>query len=219
MVDPAGTGPVEAVFREKRGRLLAILAARVRDLDLAEEVASEAIEAALRRWPVDGVPHHPLSWLVTTARRKAIDRIRRDRTYAARLAELHLEAAGATATEPHNDDELPDERLELFFTCCHPALPFEAQIALTLRFLAGLSHPRSPRLSWSHCRPWRSGSLGPNARSVTPAFRSGSRANVNSATGSRRCCASSTSSSARVTVPATAAACCEPISAWMHRVN
>jgi RNA polymerase sigma-70 factor (ECF subfamily) len=137
----AAADSVEAVFRENQSRLLAILAARLGDLDLAEEVASEAIETALRRWPVDGVPDHPLAWLVTTARRKAVDRIRRDRTYAARLAELHLEADRAAPLEQVVDDELPDERLQLFFTCCHPALPFEARTALTLRFLAGLSTP------------------------------------------------------------------------------
>ena len=140
MTSPAADS-VEAVFREDQSRLLAILAARLGDLDLAEEVASEAIEIALRRWPLDGVPDHPLSWLVATARRKAIDRIRRDRTYAARLAELQIEADRAVPPELAESEELPDERLQLFFTCCHPALPFEAQTALTLRFLAGLSTP------------------------------------------------------------------------------
>src|SRR5450755_5029993 len=82
---PAGE-PIEAVFREDRGRLLALLAARFGDLDLAEEVTSDAIEVALERWPVDGVPDKPLAWLLTIARRKAVDRIRRDHTYAARLA-------------------------------------------------------------------------------------------------------------------------------------
>jgi RNA polymerase sigma-70 factor (ECF subfamily) len=133
---------VEAVFREDRGRLLAILAGRLGDLDLAEEVASEAMEAALRTWPVDGVPTQPLAWLVATGRRKAIDRIRRDRVHSARLAALRLETERAVpppAARP--GDDLPDERLQLFFTCCHPALPFEARTALTLRFLAGLSTP------------------------------------------------------------------------------
>lgn len=137
----AAVGSVEEVFREERGRLFAILAGRLGDLDLAEEVASEAVEAALRRWPVDGVPERPLGWLVATGRRKAIDRIRRDRTYAVRLAELQLEADRAPAAAADDGEELPDERLQLFFTCCHPALPFEAQTALTLRFLAGLSTP------------------------------------------------------------------------------
>lgn len=141
MASSSAADSVEAVFREDRSRLLAILAARLGDLELAEEVASEAIEIALRRWPVDGVPDQPLAWLVATARRKAIDRIRRDRTYAVRLAELWVEADRAGSLEIAGGDELPDERLQLFFTCCHPALPFEAQTALTLRFLAGLSTP------------------------------------------------------------------------------
>ena len=142
MPSSAAADSVEAVFREDRSRLLAILAARLGDLELAEEVASEAIEIALRRWPVDGVPRQPLGWLVATARRKAVDRIRRDRTsYAARLAQLQVEADRVGPLEIAEGDELPDERLQLFFTCCHPALPFEARTALTLRFLAGLSTP------------------------------------------------------------------------------
>lgn len=146
----AGVAGVEAVFREDRGRLLAILASRLGDLDLAEEVASEAVEAALARWPVDGVPEKPLAWLVTTARRRAVDRIRRDRTYAERLAVLQVEAdragsAPALEPGPEIDRDIPDERLQLFFTCCHPALPLEARTALTLRFLAGLTTPEVAR--------------------------------------------------------------------------
>ncbi|MGW2895087.1 RNA polymerase sigma factor [Streptomyces sp. NPDC001212] len=138
---------VEAVFREDRSRLLALLAARFGDLDLAEETASDAIEAALERWPVDGVPDKPLAWLLTTARRKAIDRIRRDRAYAERLAVLQVESDRAAAVVPAEPgfDDIPDERLQLFFTCCHPALSPEAQTALTLRFLAGLTTPEVAR--------------------------------------------------------------------------
>jgi RNA polymerase sigma-70 factor, ECF subfamily len=135
---------VEEVFREDRARLLALLAARLGDLDLAEEVASEAVEAALARWPTDGVPDKPLAWLLTTARRKAVDRIRRDRTYADRLAVLQVEADRA-APPVENDDDIPDERLQLFFTCCHPALSSEVHTALTLRFLAGLTTPEVAR--------------------------------------------------------------------------
>jgi RNA polymerase sigma-70 factor (ECF subfamily) len=135
---------VEEVFREDRARLLALLAARFGDLDLAEEVASEAVEAALSRWPVDGVPDKPLAWLLTTARRKAVDRIRRDRTYADRLARLQVEADRA-APPPSPQDDIPDERLQLFFTCCHPALAAEVHTALTLRFLAGLTTPEVAR--------------------------------------------------------------------------
>ncbi len=139
-------GLVEAVFREERSRLLAMLVRQFGDLDLAEDVTSEAIEAALARWPVDGVPGNPVAWLLTTARRKAVDRLRRDKLYAARLALLHVEAQqGAPATASPHTDDVPDERLRLFFTCCHPALAIEAQVALTLRCLAGLSTPEVAR--------------------------------------------------------------------------
>ncbi|MEU4641040.1 DUF6596 domain-containing protein [Micromonospora sp. NPDC023814] len=131
---------VAAVFREERGRLLAALVRRFGDLDLAEEVTSEAVEAALASWPVDGVPPRPGAWLMTTARRRAIDRLRRDQAYAARLAILQVEADRAgPVPAPDAGGDLPDERLLLFFTCAHPALAAEDRGALTLRFLAGLT--------------------------------------------------------------------------------
>ncbi|MEU6408598.1 sigma-70 family RNA polymerase sigma factor [Microbispora sp. NPDC046933] len=137
---------VESVFREEHGRLLASLVQRFGDLDLAEEVASEAIEAALVHWPVQGVPARPGAWLLTTARRKAVDRLRRDQTYAARLAVLQVEADRADPAPPADADaDLPDERLQLFFTCAHPALPDEAREALMLRCLAGLTTPEVAR--------------------------------------------------------------------------
>jgi RNA polymerase sigma-70 factor (ECF subfamily) len=139
---------VESVFREEHGRLLASLVRRFGDLDLAEEVASEAVEAALVHWPVQGVPDRPGAWLLTTARRKAVDRLRRDQAYAARLAVLQVEADRADPSAPADaaaDGELPDERLQLFFTCAHPALPPEARGALTLRCLAGLTTPEVAR--------------------------------------------------------------------------
>lgn len=141
-MQPGAADLVEALFREERGRLLAALAARFGDLDLAEEVAQEAVEVALTRWPVDGVPEVPLAWLLITARRRAVDRIRRQRAQAQRLAvwAAEVDRTGATPV-PAPADELPDERLTLFFTCCHPALPLEAQVALTLRFLAGMTTP------------------------------------------------------------------------------
>lgn len=137
---------IEAVFREERGRLLASLVRQFRDLDLAEDVASEAIEAALVRWPVDGIPPRPGGWLLTTARRRAVDRLRRDKSYAARLAVLQVEADRATPGPPADTgQDLPDDRLQLFFTCAHPALPAEDRTALTLRCLAGLSTPEVAR--------------------------------------------------------------------------
>ncbi|GAA1587098.1 RNA polymerase sigma factor [Kribbella hippodromi] len=134
---------VEAVFREERGRLLAALARRFGDLDLAEEVTSEAIETALLRWPVDGVPANPGGWLMTTARRRAVDRLRRDQVYATKLAILQIEAERPAPQA--TGDELPDERLQLFFTCAHPALAPEDRGALTLRCLAGLTTPEVAR--------------------------------------------------------------------------
>ncbi|MFI2031491.1 RNA polymerase sigma factor [Streptomyces buecherae] len=137
---------VEAVFREERGRLLASLVRRFGDLDLAEEVTSEAVEAALLHWPTTGVPARPGAWLLTTARRKAVDRLRRDQAYAARLALLHLEAERADPAPPADaDGELPDERLQMFFTCTHPALAAEDRVAITLRCLAGLTTPEVAR--------------------------------------------------------------------------
>ncbi|NUR85644.1 MAG: RNA polymerase sigma factor, partial [Nonomuraea sp.] len=128
------------------GRLLAALSRRFGDLDLAEEVTSDAVEAALRHWPVEGVPPNPGAWLMTTARRKAVDRLRRDQAYAARLAILQVEAERtAYAPPPGDDGGLPDERLQLFFACAHPALPAEDRGALTLRCLAGLTTPEVAR--------------------------------------------------------------------------
>ncbi|MEU4427612.1 RNA polymerase sigma factor [Actinoplanes sp. NPDC024001] len=137
---------VEAVFREEHGRLLAALVRRFGDLDLAEEVTSEAIEAALTHWPASGVPPKPGAWLMTTARRKAVDRLRRDRVLATRLAVLQVEADRAGPVPPvEPGGELPDERLQLFFTCAHPALAAEDRIALTLRCLGGLTTPEVAR--------------------------------------------------------------------------
>ncbi|GGO67264.1 RNA polymerase sigma factor [Nonomuraea cavernae] len=141
----APVASVEAVFREEHGRLLAALVRRFGDLDLAEEVTSDAIEAALTRWPVDGVPPKPGGWLMTTARRKAVDRLRRDQAFAARLAILQVEAERAAPTVDVAQGDLPDERLQLFFTCAHPALPAEDRGALTLRCLAGLTTPEVAR--------------------------------------------------------------------------
>ncbi|MFE7454792.1 RNA polymerase sigma factor [Streptomyces griseus] len=156
---PPGEGSVAAeavaaVFREERGLLLASLVRRFGDLDLAEEVTSEAIEAALRHWPAEGVPARPGAWLLTTARRRAVDRLRRDRAYAARLAVLRADAERAEAQRVEavtpvagaaTIGELPDERLQLFFTCAHPALAAEDRTALTLRCLAGLTTPEVAR--------------------------------------------------------------------------
>jgi RNA polymerase sigma-70 factor, ECF subfamily len=139
---------VEAVFREEWGRLLAALVRQLGDLDLAEEAASDAVATALKRWPEEGVPSRPAAWLLTVARRRAIDVLRRDRAYAARLALLQVDVERAEPPRADliaDEDDVPDERLRLFFTCCHPALALEAQIALTLQCLGGLSTPEVAR--------------------------------------------------------------------------
>jgi len=128
---------LERTFRDEWGRVLATLIGFLGDFDLAEEAAQDAFAAAAERWPRDGVPTSPGTWLVTTARNRAIDRIRRDRTLAAKTRLLEIPDA---ADDPMDDDPpFPDERLELIFTCCHPALATEAQVALTLRTLGGMS--------------------------------------------------------------------------------
>ena len=110
------------------------------DFELAEEAAQEAFAIAAERWPRDGTPDNPRAWLVTTARNRAIDRIRRDRTLAAKTRAARR--AGGGGGRDGRDTTIPDERLELVFTCCHPALALEAQVALTLRTLGGLSDRR-----------------------------------------------------------------------------
>jgi RNA polymerase sigma-70 factor (ECF subfamily) len=134
---------LERVFREQWGQVLAALIGFLGDFDLAEEAAQEAFAVAAERWPKDGIPSAPGVWLITTARRRAIDRIRRDRTLAAktRLLEIPPEAV----EDEMDATTFPDERLELVFTCCHPALATDAQVALTLRTLGGLTTPEIAR--------------------------------------------------------------------------
>jgi RNA polymerase sigma-70 factor, ECF subfamily len=127
---------LEQVFRDEWGRVLASLIGFLGDFDLAEEAAQEAFAIAAERWPREGTPANPRAWLVTTARNRAIDRIRRDRTLATKTHLLDLPEA---AEDEMDESTIPDERLELVFTCCHPALALEAQVALTLRTLGGLS--------------------------------------------------------------------------------
>ena len=127
---------LEQVFRDEWGRVLAALIGFLGDFDLAEEAAQEAFAIAAERWPRDGEPANPRAWLVTTARNRAIDRIRRDRTLAAKTRLLDVPEA---VEDDMDETTIPDERLELVFTCCHPALALDAQVALTLRTLGGLT--------------------------------------------------------------------------------
>jgi RNA polymerase sigma-70 factor (ECF subfamily) len=133
---------VERAFREQWGRVLAFLIGFLGDFDLAEEAAQEAFAIAAARWPREGTPANPGAWLMTTARNRAINRIRRDQTLAAKVRLLEVPEAGEDEMQ---ETAFPDERLELIFTCCHPALAVEAQVALTLRTLGGLSTPEIAR--------------------------------------------------------------------------
>jgi RNA polymerase sigma-70 factor, ECF subfamily len=137
-------GPaLSRIFREEWGRVLASLVGYLRDFDLAEDVVQDAFATAAERWPRDGVPDNPAAWLVRTARNKAIDRLRRRRTLAAKLPLLdrpdEAEPVDHELERHLSSHSIPDERLELLFTCCHPALAQDAQVALTLRAVGGLS--------------------------------------------------------------------------------
>ena len=140
---------VEDVFREESGKILATLIRYLGDFDQAEEAMQDALATALERWPKDGVPTSPAAWIITVARRKAIDRLRRDQ----RRTEKYVELAGPDAAETSEiemfeewkDTALHDDRLRLLFTCCHPALNLESQVALTLRTLGGLTTPEISR--------------------------------------------------------------------------
>jgi RNA polymerase sigma-70 factor, ECF subfamily len=126
---------IEKTFREEHGRVLATLISQLGDFVLAEDALQDALVNALERWKVDGVPRNPGAWLTTVAKRRAIDRLRRSRF------EEYSEPIPTSLAqeEPEMDDSLPDDRLKLMFTCCHPALGLEAQVALTLHTLGGLS--------------------------------------------------------------------------------
>jgi len=134
-----GGAAVAEAFRQEWGRVVAALIGMTGDWDLAEECAQDAFAQALKTWPRDGVPRRPGAWLTTVARNRALDRIRRRATETARLRET---AALSIPDDPGLDDDesgIPDDRLRLIFTCCHPALALEARVALTLRTLAGLT--------------------------------------------------------------------------------
>ena len=135
-------GAVERAFREERASVLATLIRQVGDFQLAEDAVQDAFASAVAAWPRDGVPSNPGAWLMTAARRKAIDRLRRNRSIAdraERLAELTRVGAQETDDEMPDESAIGDDRLRLIFTCCHPALALPARVALTLRMLGGLT--------------------------------------------------------------------------------
>ena len=130
---------IEAVYRSDWGRIVATLIGQFGDFDVAEEAAQDAFEAAANQWRFGGVPEVPRAWLITTARHKAIDRLRRSKRFEEKLETYATSGMVRTVEVPdYLADEIPDDRLRLIFTCCHPALAPEAQVALTLRTLCGL---------------------------------------------------------------------------------
>jgi RNA polymerase sigma-70 factor (ECF subfamily) len=129
---------VDAVYRSDWGRIIATLIRFVRDFDVAEEAAQEAFAAAVDQWPASGVPEFPRAWIVQTARHKAIDRIRRRARFEEKVDAYSVAGWGQAVAAEYDPHEIPDDRLRLIFTCCHPALALEAQVALTLRTLGGL---------------------------------------------------------------------------------
>jgi RNA polymerase sigma factor (sigma-70 family) len=142
--DPRGT--VETVFRIESPRIIAGVARIVRDIGIAEELAQDALVAALEQWPRDGVPDNPGAWLMATSRHRAVDLIRRRENYVRKLAEIGRDLETTTPPEePADPDDIDDDLLRLVFTACHPVLSPEARIALTLRLLGGLTTPEIAR--------------------------------------------------------------------------
>ncbi|PYN06219.1 MAG: RNA polymerase subunit sigma-24 [Candidatus Rokuibacteriota bacterium] len=140
MVDlSAANATVDAVYRSDWGRIVATLIGLVGDFDVAEEAAQEAFATAVDQWPASGIPDYPRAWIIQTARHKAIDRIRRRVRFAEKMQTYAADESIATVEAPAFDpNAIPDDQLRLIFTCCHPALALEAQVALTLRTLGGL---------------------------------------------------------------------------------
>ncbi|MGA5358796.1 RNA polymerase sigma factor [Streptomyces purpurascens] len=142
--DPSGTGTaIETVFRIESPRIIAGVTRVVRDVGIAEELAQDALVAALEQWPRDGVPDNPGAWLMTTARNRAVDLVRRRENYARKLAEIGRDLSTVSPPEEpavlHDPDDIDDDLLRLVFTACHPVLSTEARTALTLRLLGGLT--------------------------------------------------------------------------------
>jgi RNA polymerase sigma-70 factor, ECF subfamily len=132
-------GEIESIFRSEYGRAVAILVRVLGDIDMAEDAVQDAFATAVQRWPADGVPPSPGGWIITTARNRAIDRLRRESTRADRHAEALLLRAPDDAPDPTEDGPVRDDRLRLIFSCCHPALAPASRVALTLRLLGGLT--------------------------------------------------------------------------------
>ncbi len=139
---PVQDTDIARIFRAEYGRAVSVLVRAFGDIDLAEDAVQDAFTEAVRRWPAAGLPPSPAGWIITTARNRAIDRLRREATRDGRHAEaalVHWASSDQAGQDPAEEEPVPDERLRLIFTCCHPALGTAAQVALTLRLLGGLS--------------------------------------------------------------------------------
>jgi RNA polymerase sigma-70 factor (ECF subfamily) len=145
MVAAVDAADIAGVFRAESARAVASLVRFLGDIDLAEEAVQDAFEIALKRWPDSGLPPSPAGWIITTARNRAIDRLRREKTRDERHRQAFVMRAPADRTEVLESAPMDDDRLRLIFTCCHPALSTEAQVALTLRLIAGLQTPEIAR--------------------------------------------------------------------------
>jgi len=165
---------LESVFREEWGRIVASLIAMTGDWDLAEECAQDAFTRALPAWELDGVPDRPGAWLTTAARNRAVDVLRRRANETVKLQQALLlsPAPEPPATDPGG---IADDRLRLIFTCCHPALPLEARVALTLRTLAGLTTAEIARAFLVADPAMAQRLVRANGRSATRGYRTGSR--------------------------------------------
>ncbi|MEO8520702.1 MAG: sigma-70 family RNA polymerase sigma factor, partial [Acidobacteriota bacterium] len=137
MPDPL---PIAHIFREEHGRAVAVLVRAFGDIDLAEDAVQEAFAIAVQRWPEEGLPPSPAGWIITSARNRAIDRLRRERSREEREAQsAALYSGGRVDPVDVEEEPVSDDRLRLLFTCCHPSLARAAQVALTLRLLGGLT--------------------------------------------------------------------------------
>jgi DNA-directed RNA polymerase specialized sigma24 family protein len=191
-VDEAAIGQI---FREESGRSVAALIRDFGDIDVAEDAVQEAFAVALNKWPGEGLPPNPGGWITTTARNRAIDRLRRESRGRELLSEVAMLSPGNDdPVMPEEVEPVQDARLRLVFTCCHPALSTEAQVALTLRLLGGLSTRRWPGPSSSPSRPWLNASHEPSARSRRRGSPTACRKTMSCPTVYAPCWPSSTSS-------------------------
>ncbi|HUP87012.1 MAG TPA: sigma factor [Acidimicrobiales bacterium] len=166
---------LDEVFRREAGRCTATLIRVLGDIELAEDAVAEAFATAAEQWPTKGVPPNPGGRITTTARNRAIDRLRRESTRANRYLAAQRVRGDDGMDEPDPDleeldgfvDVVADDQLRLMFLCCHPALAADAQVALTLRLLGGLDTPEIANASWCRRRRWLSASCGPSASCAT----------------------------------------------------